>query len=285
MTNVPDVSIVVPSRTGDVSALRAHLARQSLRNWELVVDTHPPTPARARNLGAAQAEGRWLIFLDDDVELGHEHLLADVIDALQSVGPNAAVGVPCRLTPHATPFQRRHFNASFAVGATCSTERLTRVSWRDSVNGRCMAMWRETFEALGGFDSQSTASEEPELLYRLCQQGGCVYMLWSGWVYYEPPKTLREAIQKTVWYERGNSQFARKHPEADHRLALRSRWHGAWYLLLRTVFLAPLMFIKVSYHYRTPRLAFRPMAALLSYLGAWAYCLSWFATSRSRRMT
>jgi len=276
MTRAPEVSIVVPSRTGAVSGLRAQLARQSLSRWELLVETHPSTPAQARNLGAARASGRWLIFLDDDVELGHERLLAELIEALESVGAQAVVGVPCRLPPRATRFQRRHFGASFHPAPPRDGGRLAEVSWRDSVNGRCMAMRRETFEALGGFDGRLPSSEEPELLYRLCRQGGRVYMLWSGWVVYEPPRTLREAIRKTLWYERGNSAFARKHPQADHRPALRSRWAGAGYLLLRSLGLLPLMFLKVSYQHRAPRLAFRPTAALLSYLGAWAYCIGWF---------
>ena len=122
------------------------------------------------------------------------------------------------------------------------------------------------------------SGEEPELLYRHCQRSGKIYLLGNHWVYYAPPETFRVAIRKTVWYERGNVQLTRKHPESNHRMVLRSPLHAVIYLLFRTVGLPALCFVKVSYHYRLPRLQWRPISAFLSYLGAWVYCFNWFSS-------
>jgi len=287
----PLVSIVVPSRTGDVEALKTQLARQSLRGWELLVDTDPSTPGKARNLGAARARGRWLVFFDDDVTLGSEKLLADLVKTLEAVGKNACVGVPCRITPWANRFQRQLYLEGFypqrvsGVGgrdgpeAGNGSQGLLKTSWLDSVNGRCMAMGRETFQVLGGFDGLLPSGEEPELLYRLCRKGGEVFLLTKHWVYYAPPENFKAAFKKTIWYEQGNVRVAQKHPDAHYRTLLRNRWHAGWYLGLRSLSLLPLCFIKVSYQYRRPQLQWRPLSALLSYLGAWAYCVNWFAQS------
>ena len=271
------VSLIVPSRTGNVKALQAQLARQSLSGWELIVQSRIAPPAKARNLGAAKAQSEILIFLDDDIRFGQAGLLADLVEALETTGPASAVGVGWRLPPDASAFQRWLMRESFERQAAEGQDPAS-IPWH-GLGASCIAIWRQAFEALGGFDEQLVSGEDHELWYRLFCSGGGLYLLPRCWIYHEPPATFRAAVRKTIWYERGNAQVARKHPAARYRMPLRSRWHAAAYLLARTVLLPMLMFIKVSYQRRRPAIAFRPLAALLSYIGAWAYCLSWFAAS------
>ena len=266
------VSIVIPSRTGRLDSLRAQLARQSLQGWELAVVAGVSPAARARNLGAAQVRGDILIFLDDDITFGHAQVLAELVKALESLGPYAAVGAP-RIAANMTGLMGR---AVLPEHQPLDHVGPTEVSWH-TVGTSCFALRRQAFLELGGFDEQLVSGEDYELSYRLVQRGGAIYALGSSWVYYYPPATMREIIQKIVWYEWGNAQVARKHPQAGYRLPLASRWHAAAYLALRTAAVVPLMFVQVSYHHRRPRLAFQPQAALCSYLGAWVYCWSWFA--------
>lgn len=272
----PRVSIIVPSRTGVVDALEAQLAAQTLRDWELVVARGIEPAARARNHGAAEARGRLLVFLDDDIHLGNPELLGGLVEALERAGEWAVVGVQWRPPADATPFQRRYVRDSFRSPVQAHGGALVEDSWQ-AVGGACMAMARATFGAVRGFDEHVVSGEDYELCYRICRElGGRVYVAAGFWVEHAPPRTLREAIRKAVWYDQGNAQVARKHPRSGYRITLRSRWHAAGYLFARTLCLAPLCFIKISYQHRRPRFAFRPQAALLSYIGAWAYCASWF---------
>jgi glycosyltransferase involved in cell wall biosynthesis len=272
----PRVSIIVPSRDGRVDRLREQLARQTLEDWELIVNTAPPTPGHARNLGAAQARGRWLVFFDDDVRLSDPRLLEDLVRTLEGAPAGAVIGVSCRVIPEASRFQRAVAGDPAGDGSADSACGLVEVSWCDTVNGRCMAMARETFWNVGGFDPALVSGEDPELVYRIHRAGGPVFLLYRHWVYFTPPPTLRVLTKKTIWYERGNAQVARKHPQAGYRMVLRGPLHAAAYLALRTLALVPLMFVRISYRSRRPVPTFRPASALLSYLGAWVYCLSWF---------
>ena len=272
----PRVSIIVPSKKGDVVALERQLMRQSLHGWELIVRSGIAPPARARNLGAWQARGETLVFLDDDIQLGDANLLDDLVTALSRTAAGSAVGVRWRTPPSASLFQRWQVAESFGDRAAAASAEARETPW-DSLSTSCLSMRKRAFEALGGFDERLVSGEDAELGYRLTRAGGRFYALAGRWIYHEPPRTFWAAARKTVWYERGNAQVARKHPASGYRMTLHSPWHAAGYLVLRTVLLAPLMFVQISYRHRRPRLAFRPLAALLSYIGAWAYCFGWFA--------
>ena len=287
MSASPTVSIVVPSLIGQVEPLRRRLARQSLEGWELVVVPGVSPVARARNLGARQASAALIVFIDDDVEFGDAHVLRDVIAALERLAPGDAIGLRWRLADDATPFQRRQArtaivadaSASAAMSARCEpVAAAERVSWR-TVGTACFAMRREAFHRIGGFDEQLRSGEDFELCYRLERAGGAIWRLAGRWITHQPPRTFREAVRKAIWYELGNAQVARKHPEAKYRMPIRGIVHAAGYLALRTLCLPLLCMLKVSYHRRRPAFQWRPEAALLSYVGAWAYCVGWFAAA------
>jgi len=269
------VSILVPSRTGAVDGLRAQLARQTLTGWELIVKRGIAPPARSRNLAAAEASGEILLFLDDDVQLMDDRVLEDVVRALEAAGPQAAMGVLCRVPADATPFQHRQEREAFAPKVPATDAPWPAVAW-DVLGTACCAIARTTFEALGGFDESLRSGEDFDLWYRLESRGGKAHVLTNRWIGHYPPKTALALIRKTIWYERGNGRLARKYPNSGYRMPLRGRAQAAGYLALRTLCLVPLMFLKVSYQHRRPVSAFRPLAALLSYVGAWAYCLGWF---------
>ena len=275
MSGTPRVSIIVPSRTGQVDGLRTQLTRQSLRDWELIIQAGTAPAGRARNLGARRTAGRLLIFLDDDVVLGQMDLLERLSAALEARGPWAAMGAVWRVPPGANAFQQRYVREAFPPELPPADGReAVEVPWR-TIGTACIAIPRATFQALDGFDDTLLSGEDYEFCYRLHRRGGRVYALTDAWVYHEPPRTLGEAARKTLWYERGNAQVARKHPAAGYRMPLRGPLHTVGYLALRTLALPLLCVVKVSYHHRRPQVAWRPGSALLSYLGAWAYCVGW----------
>lgn len=276
MMQQPRVSIIVPSRSGRLGRLAEDLKTQTFQDYEIVINTEPPTPGHARNQGAQEAKGRVFIFFDDDVSLSHPRLLENLVEQIEQAPPLSVVGIIDALAADANPFQEMVYRLSVQPQIVRSKGPVTQVPWCDSINGRCMGMTRETFDALGGFDGKLIAGEDFEILYRLTRLGGRVYALSQGTVSYYPPPNAKVLIRKTIWYSYGNAQVARKYPESGFHVPLKSVWSTAGYLLMRTAALLPLCFCQISFKYRKPKFKFRPLEALVSYLGALTYCLAWY---------
>ncbi|MDD5218318.1 MAG: glycosyltransferase [Candidatus Omnitrophica bacterium] len=276
MLNQPLISIIVPTLTGKIDFLRDQIKKQSLQNWELIVKQGIRPPALARNRGAQEARGQYLLFLDDDIRFSSPDLLQGLIESLQRLGPNDSVGVRWQIPEDASAFQKKQVEQSIAVPIPESMAPFVEITWRQ-IGTACYAMRRSAFETLGGFDTGFVCGEDYDLQYRLHLQGGKVYALTGGVVYHYPPATWQALLRKVIWYAQGDAQIARKYPESKYRPVIRGPWHAAGYLLFRTICLVPLFFLKISYHQRRPEFCFRPLASLLSYVAAWVYCRTWLS--------
>ncbi len=95
------VSVIIPSldgsRKGNVQRLKKQLAEQTLKPCEVIVIVGVSPNGRARNQGAEKASGKYLVFIDDDVTLGHERVLVNLIqpflerDDLGITGPSQQI--------------------------------------------------------------------------------------------------------------------------------------------------------------------------------------------------
>ncbi len=274
-----DVSLVIPAYHGLANGLWSGLKAQSLDWREAAVVNAVSPAARARNLGARQAAGKYLIFIDDDVTFNSPLALQEMIRTLKGLGPKDAVLISWRLTPRANWVQRKL--AGDPLFTFDRTAHHAEISWRECDTG-CFAISAGWFAELGGFDEDLVSGEDCDLAFRLVNAGGKIYVLPHFWFEEKPPATVAGAFRKALWYERGNAQVARKHPRADHRVALDRGLKALGYLLLRTAALLPLMFFKVNYRQRWPRPVFRPFETLFSYVGAWAYVGEWLFPGKAR---
>lgn len=273
------VSVVIPSFDNDVPSVLRELKDQSIDWWDCVIAAKVAPAARARNLGAGKAQGKYLIFLDDDVKFNSTRVLEDVIETMKSLGHKDAVGITWRLTPRANWLQRKLSGDPLFTFAQSGHD--VELSWREC-GAACFAIRSEWFAALGGFDEDLLSGEDYDLAYRIIRSGGKIHTLPHCWIEHDPSRTIKGAIKKAFWYERGNAQVARKHPEADYRINLDRPWKAIVYLLLRTIAFVPLMFLKVNYRQQWPKVAFRPFETFLSYIGAWAYVREWLFPSQAR---
>jgi GT2 family glycosyltransferase len=120
-----------------------------------------------RNLGAAAADARLLMFLDDDAELLDPGLLATVVDRFEADPGLGAMAI--RLIDEHGHTQRRHIPR---LGAR-SAERSGPVTY--FVGGACIVR-ATTFHGANGFDARFFyAMEESDLSWRLLNAG------WSIW--------------------------------------------------------------------------------------------------------
>jgi ADP-heptose:LPS heptosyltransferase/GT2 family glycosyltransferase len=130
------------------------------KNAEKVIDIKETFNwSRFNNIGAAQASGDYLLFLNDDIEAGAPGWLEALLEHAQlpDVGVvGARLLYPDGKVQHAGQYiaesHARHF-FRFAAGSDPGPFGLGQVAREMSaVTGACMLMRREVFQKLGGFD-------------------------------------------------------------------------------------------------------------------------------------
>jgi glycosyltransferase involved in cell wall biosynthesis len=143
--------IVVDNNSSDNTGL---LARQS---GAQVVFEPINQIGRARNTGAAQAEGDWLLFLDADSLLNPD-LLADILRVIQE---GKSVGCGCTLHMPGIPWW-----ANWTLQLWLSTSILFR--W---ASGALFVCRTDAFRDVGGFSHEIYAAEEIRLSKQLKRWG------------------------------------------------------------------------------------------------------------------
>lgn len=188
MQGEPSISVIVPAHNDGrhlsrlLPALRRGFAAEGLTSRVIVVANggiqdgtphicaehgamclayeHSLTPAAARNIGAAAAEGCWLAFLDADVE-PLDIWFATVRRLMESGDSQLAAGweviVPADAGWLSVAWQHVRM-------AAARTQRY--------INTGNLLIARPLFEKTGGFDAQRVAGEDAEFGERILAMGG-----------------------------------------------------------------------------------------------------------------
>jgi GT2 family glycosyltransferase len=173
---VTTLSVVIPATDGRVTLGRtvAAIRRASRPPEELIVVDRPHQlgPAAARNLGARQASGDVLVFVDADVEV-HDDAFARIRNAFDNEQGLAAVF-------------GSYDNDPGARGVVSDFRNLLHHHVHHEGAGAATTFWaglgairRDVFLALGGFDEQrfpKPSVEDIELGMRLHAQGGRIVL-------------------------------------------------------------------------------------------------------------
>ena len=150
--------------------------------------------AEVRNRAARTASGEVLAFVDADHELSGAWLTA-AIRALREPGVGAA-GAPYHPPSDATWVQRL-YDSLRSHGIEPKETR-----WLGSGN---LAVWKDAFLGVGGFDPALTACEDVDFCRRLAEAGWRLVAdgrLHS--IHYGDPRTLRQLFRSELWRGRDN---------------------------------------------------------------------------------
>jgi GT2 family glycosyltransferase len=155
-----------------------------------------------RNEGARRATGDVLAFIDADNEITSGWVRA-AIEVLHMPGV-AAVGARCQPPIDGTWVQRTYGHLRGRP------EWQSDATWLGSGN---LAIWRDTFEAIGGFDTSLEACEDVDLCHRIRTAGQRIVSdprLKN--IHHGDPRTLGELLKSELWRGRDNVRVSFRPP-------------------------------------------------------------------------
>ena len=210
---LPRVSVLIPSldgyRDGNVPRLLGDLARQTEQDFEVLVVVGVRPNGRARNVGAREARGRYLVSIDDDVRLGDERVLENLVRPFEEHRDVGLVGASQLLPPGASAFEVRAAaelpRARFPV-----QERLVDT---DQVSHLCLAIPRELYWRLGGENEVIPSGTDPDLRRRVRRAGLRVVVAPRSWAYHPGPRNLTELLRTSYRKARDSRWVSRRYPE------------------------------------------------------------------------
>ncbi|MFN2371021.1 MAG: glycosyltransferase family 2 protein [Candidatus Krumholzibacteriia bacterium] len=204
------------SRDGTAALLETAAAAPGAR-LRVVAPGRNVGRARARNLGARAAAGRWLLFLDDDI-VAPAGLLAAHLDLLEAHPGTGTIG---RVVTAPEVVDAPHFDYldSRGVGRLPAGPAPARFFVTQNA-----AVPRAAFLAVGGFDEEFAAYgfEDMELAFRLEEEAGVRFLaLPAPCPRHVHHHTLAQYLAKKVECGRHSlPHLARLHPERLRSMSL-----------------------------------------------------------------
>ena len=266
-----DVSVIVPTYRRErqvVDAVRSALAQRGPSVEVLVLDDEPGASARTavesigdarvryiarpqnsggrpavvRNEGAKLARGRYLHFLDDDDRLRPQALAAlkTRLDAAPNVGMAFGQIIPFGDGPDLHSNRSHYAEAARVARATRSPRELAaHLMFHPAllITSACMAR-RESFEAVGGFDTVMPVCEDTDLWARIARQKGFVFVDQPICDYHTGAGSLMQSLtagdgRMRSSYQRMYAKYRAMHGVLEFyvlkiraRTTLRSAWAG-----------------------------------------------------------
>lgn len=261
-------SIVIPThnRRASLKRMLLNLEKQSFsqQSFEVIVvadgckdDTvntvknHPATfhlllselpgmgAASARNQGAAMANGRYLIFVDDDMELSgnfiEEHVAAhktenDVVIGYSPLQPESKAGI-----------QRMMLREWWEEKFQAMRDQHYRFRYDDLTSGN-FSISNMLFKRVNGFDAGLACREDYELGYRLIKaEANFCFAYKAKAVHRDEVTNLKRSLQRKKSEGIADMQIKMKHPDFINRDALHYLNYGSFSkaILLRVIEFVP----------------------------------------------
>ena len=248
----PDLSVIIPThnRAGSVRRTLDALARQDhpADRFEVIVvanactddtadvvrrfqapfalrfaEVPAPGVSLARNSGAAAARGRWLVFVDDDIEPLPTALAAHAAahaarEDLVAVGPLLAP--PLADAPGLLVERRRAADATFAA---LLASRAGALDWTCTIGGN-MSLPATLFRRAGGFETALVAygGEDYEFGCRAQRAGARFALLDAAGAYHhvDARSSLGEYLRRSRSVGRNEVLIVERHPQVLEAVTL-----------------------------------------------------------------
>ena len=190
------LSVIVPTadayRDGYLAKLLNQIGSQDFSDFELIVVRGDPRQGRAINIGAALAQGNYLLTLDDDTSLSDPATFSKLVAIMEAYPEIGIAGGNNVIPVDASPFVR---------GAM---QQIPRRSWdpvleitdSDLAEHPCMIIRAETFRSLGGENELIPRGLDPYLRKEFRKLGKRVVVVPGVTYHHLPPDTLSKLIRQ-----------------------------------------------------------------------------------------
>lgn len=207
------ISVVIPSRDGsrkgNVPKLLEDIQRQTTKPDEIRIIKGESPSSRARNIGAGVSTGDIIVFFDDDVRLGNEHVIENMIRPLLSDRSLGITGASQQIPKDANCFQRRYG----AQVNRSTSEIVDTITDSDMATTAAMAVRKEVYWKVGGENESLTRGEDPEFRYRIRKAGYRVVVVPHTWIYHPPPEKLSSALKASFMNGMGSARDGFLNPD------------------------------------------------------------------------
>ncbi|MFH1970195.1 MAG: glycosyltransferase [Verrucomicrobiota bacterium] len=223
------------------------ITAQTHRSYEIIIVSEAPetesfantrvitsgraSPAKARNIGAHEAQGEILAFIDDDAYPAKDWLekaLRDFED--ETVG---AVGGPSLVPPQATFFQQVS-NKVFELSSRKTGLRYSRGGRKTEIDvwPTCNFFVRKTiFDTLGGFSDKYWGGEDTTFCYALIKAGVKILYDPDVLVYHHPRKTFKQHVRQIYFWGLWRSFMMKRHGQSVQGMLFAPALLVAWLLV------------------------------------------------------
>lgn len=191
------ISVIIPSRDGcrdgNVPRLLEEIKNQTLEPYEIRIVKGESPCSRAHNVGARLAKGDIIIFFDDDVRLGDEHVIENLVRPIIEDSSIGISGASQRIPENSNIFQKRYSSQIKRV----ESEIVDKIVDSDMATHAAMAIWKNVFWEVGGENENLIRGDDPEFRYRIRKAGYRIVIAPNTWVYHPPPKKLSLAVRSS----------------------------------------------------------------------------------------
>ena len=209
----PLVSVIIPSldgyRGGNLPKLLEDLNKQTVHDFEVIIVKGESPCARSHNMGVQSASGEIIVFFDDDIILGNNKIIDNLIKPIikdKSIGISGASQL---IPPDANRFQKK-----------CSKEFdrfefpvVSEMVESDMATHAAKAIRKEVFTGVGQENEKLIYGDDPDLRYRVRQAGYKIVVVPDTWIYHPPPKDLSSFLRITFRRGKGAAQDFRHYPD------------------------------------------------------------------------